>query len=84
MNGLALDGPMLIFALPGRLEGPVCGRRVRLGEDPGHAGGQARGEGKTSAGLLEEATDKLDAGLFVSQLSITISRLGLGWIGEPA
>src|SRR3712207_8074831 len=41
-------------------------------------------QGKTSAGLVEEATDKLDAYLSVSQLGITISSLGLGWIGEPA
>src|SRR3712207_9241520 len=41
-------------------------------------------QGKTSAGLVEEATDKLDAYLSVSQLGITISSLGLGRIGEPA
>src|SRR3712207_7606723 len=41
-------------------------------------------EGKSSAGLVEEATRRLDAYLSVSQLGITISSLGLGWIGEPA
>ena len=41
-------------------------------------------EGRRSAGLLKEATGKLDAYLSVCQLGITISSLGLGWIGEPA
>jgi CBS domain containing-hemolysin-like protein len=41
-------------------------------------------EGRRSAGLLKKATDKLDAYLSVCQLGITISSLGLGWIGEPA
>jgi len=33
-------------------------------------------EGRTSAGLVEEATNKLDSYLSVSQLGITISSLG--------
>ena len=41
-------------------------------------------EGRPTARLLEGATRSLDAYLSVCQLGITISSLGLGWIGEPA
>ena len=41
-------------------------------------------EGKSSAGLVREATRKLDTYLSICQLGITIATLGLGWIGEPA
>lgn len=41
-------------------------------------------EGRRSAGVVKEATDNLDDYLAVSQLGITISSLGLGWVGEPA
>ncbi|HEV8045501.1 MAG TPA: hemolysin family protein, partial [Rubrobacter sp.] len=41
-------------------------------------------EGRRSAGLVKEATSKLDAYLAVCQLGITISSLGLGALGEPA
>jgi CBS domain containing-hemolysin-like protein len=41
-------------------------------------------EGRATARLVKEATRRLDAYLSVCQLGITISSLGLGWIGEPA
>ncbi len=41
-------------------------------------------EGRRSAPVVQEATENLDDYLAVSQLGITISSLGLGWVGEPA
>jgi len=41
-------------------------------------------EGRRTAPVLQEATENLDDYLAVSQLGITISSLGLGWVGEPA
>ena len=41
-------------------------------------------EGRATARLVKEATRRLDAYLSVCQFGITISSLGLGWIGEPA
>lgn len=41
-------------------------------------------EGRRTAPVVQEATENLDDYLAVSQLGITISSLGLGWVGEPA
>jgi CBS domain containing-hemolysin-like protein len=85
VNGLALDGLMLVFALfLVALNGLFVAAEFAVVKIRATQVGRLVGEGRTSAGLVEEATDKLDAYLSVSQLGITISSLGLGWIGEPA
>ncbi len=51
-------------------------RRSRIDELVAH--------GQRRAALLRRAVENLDANLAATQLGVTISSLGLGWIGEPA
>ena len=85
MGSLTLDALMVVFALfLVALNGLFVAAEFGLVKIRStQVDGLAR-EGRTSAGLLKKATDKLDSYLSVCQLGITISSLGLGWIGEPA
>jgi CBS domain containing-hemolysin-like protein len=85
VSGLVSNGLMILFALVlVALNGLFVAAEFAFVKIRATQVDRLVREGKTSAGLVEEATDKLDAYLSVSQLGITISSLGLGWIGEPA
>ena len=85
MSGLVLDGLLVVLALfLVALNGLFVAAEFGLGKIRStQVDGLVR-EGRRSSGLLKKATDKLDSYLSVCQLGITISSLGLGWIGEPA
>jgi CBS domain containing-hemolysin-like protein len=85
LGSLALDALMVVFALfLVALNGLFVAAEFGLVKIRStQVNGLVR-EGRTSAWLLKKATDKLDSYLSVCQLGITISSLGLGWIGEPA
>ena len=85
MSGLALNGFMVVLALfLVALNGLFVAAEFAFVKIRATQVDRLVREGKTSAGLVEEATNKLDAYLSVCQLGITISSLGLGWLGEPA
>ena len=85
MSGIVLDALMVVLALfLVALNGLFVAAEFGLVKISSTQVDRLVREGKTSAGLVEEATSKLDAYLSVCQLGITISSLGLGWIGEPA
>ena len=85
MSGFVLDALMVVLALfLVALNGLFVAAEFGLVKIRSTQVDRLVREGRTSAGLVEKATKKLDAYLSVSQLGITISSLGLGWIGEPA
>jgi CBS domain containing-hemolysin-like protein len=85
VSGLVSNGLMILFALVlVALNGLFVAAEFAFVKIRATQVDRLVRQGKTSAGLVEEATDRLDAYLSVSQLGITISSLGLGWIGEPA
>ena len=85
LSGLFLDGLQLLFALSlVVLNGLFVAAEFSLVKIRTTQVEKLQQEGRAMAGLVKEATGRLDTYLAVCQLGITISSLGLGWIGEPA
>lgn len=85
MDGLVLDALMVVLALfLVALNGLFVAAEFAFVKIRSTQVDRLVREGKTSARMVQQATRKLDTYLSISQLGITISSLGLGWIGEPA
>ena len=85
MEGLGLDALMVVLALfLVALNGLFVAAEFGFVKIRATQVERLMQEGRVAAGLVKEATRRLDAYLSVCQLGITISSLGLGWIGEPA
>src|SRR5215203_5929373 len=85
LGGLALNGLMVVLALfLVALNGLFVAAEFGFVKIRAAQVERLVQEKKATAGLVKVATRRLDAYLSVCQLGITISSLGLGWIGEPA
>src|SRR5215207_1656995 len=85
LGGLALNGLMVVLALfLVALNGLFVAAEFAFVKIRATQVERLVQEGKATARLVKDATRRLDAYLSVCQLGITISSLGLGWIGEPA
>ena len=85
MEGLGLDALMVFLALfLVALNGLFVAAEFGLVKIRATQVDRLVNEGRATAHLVKDATRRLDVYLSVCQLGITISSLGLGWIGEPA
>src|SRR5215217_5261960 len=85
LGGLALNGLMVVLALfLVALNGLFVAAEFAFVKIRATQVERLVQQRKATARLVKDATRKLDAYLSVCQLGITISSLGLGWIGEPA
>src|SRR5215208_5731864 len=85
LGGLALNGLMVVLALfLVALNGLFVAAEFGFVKIRATQVERLVQEKKATARLVKDATRRLDAYLSVCQLGITISSLGLGWIGEPA
>src|SRR5215208_6225106 len=85
LGGLALNGLMVVLALfLVALNGLFVAAEFAFVKIRATQVDRLVQEGRPTARLVEGITRRLDAYLSVCQLGITLSSLGLGWIGEPA